>query len=136
MNRDRRNNMPQNMQNPNEDYGENMHGAGNEYERAPSRIAAERYENMASAALLEEIRALSFVKVELELFLDTHPNSQKALDYYQQTIDALDMLYEIYHEKYGPLLASGVTDPDKWTWVNTPWPWQVGNGAPEKGGRG
>lgn len=132
MNKERGNGITQNMT---VDYGENMHGAGNKYDRAPNEISAERYERMSDAELLEEIRALSFVKVELELFLDTHPNSTKALDYYYKTIEALEMLYDIYHEKFGPLLASGVVAPDKWTWVNTPWPWQTGNGAPENGGR-
>ena len=41
------------------------------------------------AALLGKIRALDFVKVELELYLDTHPSCRSALDYYYQTIDAL-----------------------------------------------
>ena len=91
--------------------------------------------NMTQGALLEEIRALSFVKTELELYLDTHPTCQKALDYYSQTVDALNSLMERYHEEYGPLVAAGVTNPDAWTWVEMPWPWQVGNGAPEKGGK-
>ncbi len=92
--------------------------------------------NMTPAALLEEIRALSFVKSELELFLDTHPNCRQALDYYRQTVDALDSYMERYHEEVGPLIASGAVNPDTWTWVDTPWPWQVANGAPKwEGGK-
>ena len=90
---------------------------------------------MTQAELLEEIRQLSFVKNELELYLDTHPTCRQALDYYYQTVDALNNLMMRYHEIYGPILASGVTSSDSWTWVEMPWPWQVGNGAPEKRGK-
>lgn len=87
------------------------------------------------AALLEQIRQLSFVKTELELFLDTHPDCRTALDYYHQTIEALDALMMKYHNTVGPLVAAGVVSDDKWTWVDKPWPWQVGNGKPnERGG--
>ena len=86
--------------------------------------------NVNNNSLLEQIRALSFVKTELELYLDTHPNCRTALDYYQQTINALDSLREEYHNTHGPLFADGVVSTDNWTWVDTPWPWQHGAGAP------
>ena len=74
--------------------------------------------------LLEQIRALGFVKVELELYLDTHPTCPTALDYYRRTVDALERLTEEYHNQYGPLVASGNLSTEKWNWVNGPWPWQ------------
>ena len=80
--------------------------------------------NTTRESLLERIRALGFVKGELELFLDTHPTSRVALDYYRDTVDALDELTEQYEEAYGPLTASGSITPDKWSWISAPWPWQ------------
>ena len=77
-----------------------------------------------TGSLLEQIRALSFVKVELELYLDTHPTCPTALDYYRRTVDALERLTEEYHNQYGPLVASGNLSTEKWNWVNGPWPWQ------------
>lgn len=74
-------------------------------------------------SLAEKIRALTFVKQELELYLDTHPGCRVALDYYHKTIDALKSLTEEYHNTHGPLVASGVTDEVDWTWVDEPWPW-------------
>lgn len=76
------------------------------------------------AALLEKIRALDFVKVELELYLDGHPNCRSALDYYYQTIDALREMTLLYESMYGPLTAAGNVNPERWTWVSSPWPWQ------------
>ena len=79
--------------------------------------------------LLEEIRALSFVKAELELYLDTHPGCHTALDYYHKTVEALEELMTRYQYEVGPLRAEGVMSNDSWTWVKEPWPWQAGNGA-------
>lgn len=79
---------------------------------------------MLTGDLMERIRALDFVKKELELYLDTHPNCKVALDYYYRTIDALDKLVEEYENKYGPITARGVVSSDNWTWIVTPWPWQ------------
>ena len=94
------------------------------------RIPGENYiASLNGDALLEEIRALGFVKVELELFLDTHPGCQTALDYYHKTLEALRALTEKYESTVGPLTASGVTNTERWTWVDSPWPWQKGNGA-------
>ena len=79
---------------------------------------------MTPAELLEKIRELSFVCDELELYLDTHPTCRAALDYYHDTVDTLTELRETYHANYGPLVKAGSISPDKWTWIDTPWPWQ------------
>lgn len=94
------------------------------------RIPSEKYgENLSGSALLEEIRALGFVKGELELYLDTHPDCTTALDYYHQTLAALKTLTEKYEITESPLTASGVTNTERWSWVDGAWPWQQGNGA-------
>ncbi len=104
------------------------------------RETRERNGNMGEmqngAALLEQIRALSFVKVELELFLDTHPDCRTALDYYHQTVEALDALITKYHNTVAPLVATGAVNEDNWSWVNEPWPWQMSeNGKNNWGGK-
>ena len=88
--------------------------------------------NVNTAALLEKIRALSFVKTELELYLDTHPTCKRALEYYHKTLDELETLVESYETEHGPLTAAGVRSAEKWSWIETPWPWQFGNGRPEE----
>lgn len=76
--------------------------------------------------LMERIRALSLVLNELELYLDTHPNCRTALDYYYQTVEALKTLTEEYNNTEGPLVARDATNTERWTWVDTPWPWHNG----------
>ena len=75
-------------------------------------------------SLEEKIRSLAFVKTELELYLDTHPNCRTALDYYRKTVDELERLTEEYNNQYGPLAASGNLSTENWDWINGPWPWQ------------
>lgn len=92
-----------------------------------SCLNAENGNNGVSASsreLLERIRQLSFVKVELELYLDTHPRCKVALDYYYQTVDALTKYTDEYQAKYAPLTAMGSTGTEEWAWVKEPWPWQ------------
>lgn len=80
--------------------------------------------NISMTALGEKIRELTFVQKELELYLDTHPDCKTALDYYYQTVTALNDLAAEYEAKYGPLTSKGVMTDRGWTWVNMPWPWQ------------
>ena len=77
-----------------------------------------------SADKLDAIRELSFVKTELELYLDTHPSCKVALDYYHKTVDALAKLMAEYQTQGAPIVASGSVDPESWRWVGEPWPWQ------------
>lgn len=83
--------------------------------------------NVNKGSLLERIRELSFVKAELELYLDTHPECRTAIDYYMQTVSALSALTEEYENTVGPLTAQGVRSTEDWTWVRGEWPWQIGS---------
>ena len=85
--------------------------------------------------LIDQIRALRFVKTELELYLDTHPGCRTALDYYYQTLAELKRLTEEYENTVGPLTAAGVTDTENWTWVGGPWPWQQAGDFMREGDR-
>jgi spore coat protein JB len=76
-----------------------------------------------NTALLEKIQKLSFVKCELELYLDTHPTCRAALDYYKKTVEMLDAAMLEYHNTVGPIVATGTMNGERWTWVDEPWPW-------------
>ena len=92
--------------------------------------------NVNDSSLLEQIRELRFVKTELELYLDTHPDCPTALDYYGQPLKALNLLVEKYTHTYGPLVAAEALNSGtaSWSWVKSPWPWQ--NGSMAKNGEG
>ena len=69
------------------------------------------------------IKELSFVLVELNLFLDSHPSCSEALAYFKEVKKEYDALVCRYEEMGMPLTVSGNTG-DQWDWVMTPWPWE------------
>lgn len=75
--------------------------------------------------LLRKIQELSFATVELNLFLDTHPENQQALmdyNYFHQQLMEHKRMYEV---NYGPLTNFGFSPSQyPWAWVNEPWPWE------------
>ena len=80
--------------------------------------------NQNRESLLRKIQALSFAKVETELYLDVYPESAQALSYYRNILSQLDEAMTEYQNKYGPLFSEGVVG-DRWTWVEGKWPWQL-----------
>ena len=77
--------------------------------------------------LYSQIQAYSFALLETNLFLNSHPENQMALDYYNKTLEKQKALTKEYEQKYGPLtvMGSGDTKFSTWDWVKTPWPWQM-----------
>ena len=106
----------------------NMNGMNRRIGRNPNGQAL-------SGSLAEQIRALCFVKTELELYLDTHPRCRTALDYYYQTIMELKRLTEEYENTVGPLTAMGNVSTDQWQWVDGPWPWHQAGDFMREGDR-
>ncbi len=84
--------------------------------------------------LLEQIRAVDFALIELNLFLDTHPSCENALKDFKMLAETRQRLHKQFTEKYGPLrMIHGATD-DCWLWVNDPWPWDNMRWEELKGG--
>ncbi|MFC2946865.1 spore coat protein CotJB [Virgibacillus sediminis] len=76
--------------------------------------------------LLEEIQANDFVVLELNLYLDTHPNDYKAIEQFNN-LSKKSMELKIHFEKrFGPLMHFGKSFSNyPWNWDDSPWPWQV-----------
>lgn len=74
--------------------------------------------------LLNKIRALDFVAIESVLYLDAYKDAD-ALAYHQKAVAERDELVDKYEENFGPLTSSGVNCENGWTWVETPWPWEL-----------
>jgi len=76
--------------------------------------------------MLEKLQALDFTLVELNLYLDTHPEDLAALQQFNQMALERRHLAEHFQQLYGPLQNFGHSfSRFPWEWVNTPWPWQV-----------
>lgn len=78
-------------------------------------------------AMLKEIQELEFAAVELNLFLDTHPQDQAALRDYQAVSEKLLAARKRYEEMCGPLTATwpGAASHRQWLWIQEPWPWEI-----------
>ena len=93
--------------------------------RAPegNRNPTAEYETLGRGKLMQKIDALSFAKVELELYLDAYPDCRAALSDYRETVKRLDEAVAQYESKYGPLTAASGAMGERWSWVTGPWPW-------------
>ncbi len=76
--------------------------------------------------LFRAIQMYDFALYEIKLYLDTHPNCRKGLDYFHKYNDLKKAAEEEYINLYGPIVSSQVKSRDRWTWVNEPWPWEGG----------
>lgn len=75
--------------------------------------------------LLWEIHRTDFMLVDLQLYLDNHPNCAAALEDFNQLSQNSRELKEQYHQMYGPIINFGWMDSEMpWQWVEDPWPWE------------
>ncbi|MCC5911789.1 MAG: spore coat protein CotJB [Clostridiaceae bacterium] len=76
-------------------------------------------------ALMRKIQDVEFAALELQLYLDTHPQDQRAVMQFNQYARELMMLKQQYEMAYGPLLNYGFSPSQyPWRWIETPWPWE------------
>lgn len=73
---------------------------------------------------LKQLSAYDFAQLELNLFLDTHPCNQKALNEFHRINQKAKELRRCYEEEFGALTTSEVSCQDEWAWINSPWPWE------------
>ena len=79
---------------------------------------------MTQNELLSKISEIQFVCIELNLYIDTHPDDEAALRDYRYYSGMLKDLISAYESDYGPLLGFGHSDSTKGSWVCSQWPWE------------
>ena len=75
--------------------------------------------------MMDQIRGYDFAITELALYLDTHPNDERALCLHNSYCRTYKDLKDKYQKVYGPL--SIYYPCNKWRWLEEPWPWEGGN---------
>ena len=85
-------------------------------------------ENDSRAVLLHRLQVCDFVLVELNEYLDTHPDDKEALELMYAYRRKRAELVEVYEHQFGAYenVAAQVKNPDRWSWVDDPWPWELG----------
>jgi len=79
------------------------------------------------AAMLKGVQEMEFVAIELNLYLDTHPCDEGAVNDYNCAVQMLRQLKKEYVEHYGPLsnFGWGGYSRTPWQWSKGPWPWEL-----------
>lgn len=74
--------------------------------------------------MMMQLRAYRFSIIELALYLDTHPDDEKALCLHKEYCRKAKDLADKYQKMFGPLTINYPCN--KWRWLEEPWPWERG----------
>ena len=83
--------------------------------------------NSEQQAMMLEIQELCFALVDMNLYLDVHPDDKCMINLFNETLSKKKKLVNDYELKYGPITIDG-RDLDKtpWAWNNVKSPWERG----------
>ena len=76
-------------------------------------------------ALLKQISTYQFAALDLQMYLDTHPNDRSALMSMQKYEDKARALRKEYERRFGPIRPFDMYGDTRFEWVKDPWPWDV-----------
>lgn len=75
--------------------------------------------------LLNQWQQYNFALIDLDLYLDTHPNESNVVKLYNNYLKIEKQIRDKYESMYGPLtLYSDDLDKNSWVWIRSPWPWE------------
>ncbi|EJW18627.1 spore coat protein CotJB [Paenibacillus alvei] len=77
--------------------------------------------------LLTQLQEIQFALVELNLYLDNHPDDAAAINQFNQLVKQRREVARKFECRFGPLFNFGLSKSPRchWQWVDQPWPWQV-----------
>ena len=73
--------------------------------------------------LLKKLSTYQFAVLDLQLFLDSHPNDSATIEKMNVYKLKAEKIKQEYEEEFGPLQKS-VTQGNNWSWITGPWPWE------------
>ncbi len=79
--------------------------------------------------LLQKWQEYSFAAYDARLYLDTHPDSRAALNYFNKFNKLQNKVAAELQERYGAVNTDLDTELQSWSWLNMPWPWTEGGNA-------
>lgn len=81
--------------------------------------------NESKAVLLHRLQVCDFILVELNEYLDTHPDDQEALKSFEKHKNMREETAKNYTEHFGPITAKDSANMTRWAWIEEPWPWEM-----------
>ena len=74
--------------------------------------------------LMKQIMEYDFAALDLQLYLNSHPNDQRALYLFNNCHEMSRKLKDAYEKAYGPITPAGSGNRVPFRWIQGPWPWQ------------
>lgn len=82
---------------------------------------------MNQQQLFSWINEISFVVNDIILYLDTHPEDEEAMNYFNHYSEMRNKALKTYEEHYGPLtIDTAAPASGNWYWATQKWPWEGG----------
>ena len=75
--------------------------------------------------MLMAVQQYHFAMEDAGLYLDSHPEDMKALAYFNKIKELQMQAVAEYEAKFGPLTTASAAGPERWTWIDSPWPWEM-----------
>lgn len=76
--------------------------------------------------LKEQLRIVDFSIIDTVLYLNAYPESKEALKYYHKLREERKMIMDTLAESCNiPVTHFDNCAEDRWTWIDSPWPWQI-----------
>lgn len=82
-----------------------------------------KVDNQRERALLD-IQKLDFMVIDLNLYLDLHPNDTYAYKLFRDYVNECKRKKDAYTRVYGPIMLDDLTD--EYEWSSGVWPWEKG----------
>lgn len=78
--------------------------------------------------LLLKLYETNFAIIDLNLYLDLHPNDFDMYQIYKEYINKFDSFKKMYEKNYGPLENTCIEN-NNYDWIKNPWPWDKDGGT-------
>ena len=72
--------------------------------------------------MLNDIRIVDFVLVDLSLYLDTHPFDQEAMEYFNHYVRIKNKMSRDFSMRFFPLTTDQAESKKEWRWGAAPLP--------------
>lgn len=84
---------------------------------------------MSQNELKKAIQSYRFAAHDMLLYLDTHPEDEKAFALFKSLTRKANELQDSYQQKYGPLDVRAAAEYTEFNWIDSPWPWEKGGNS-------
>ena len=74
--------------------------------------------------MLNDIRIVDFVLVDLSLYLDTNPFDQEAMEYFNHYVRIKNKMSRDFSMRFFPLTTDQAESKKEWRWGAAPLPWE------------